>query len=58
MKNQKICIIGDGLAGLTTALVLKNLDLDIDLFYKKKFKVKKDNRTTAISPSNYKFLKE
>ncbi len=58
MKNQKICIIGDGLAGLTTALVLKNLDLDIDLFYKKKLKLKKDNRTTAISPSNYKFFKE
>ena len=59
MKNQKICIIGDGLAGLTTALVLKNLDLDIDLFYKKKsFKVKEDTRTTAISPSNYQFIKK
>ena len=59
MKKQKICIIGDGLAGLTTALTLKNLDLDIDLFYKKGgLKSKKDNRTTAVSDSNYQFLKK
>ena len=39
MKFQKICIIGDGLAGLTTALTLKNLNVNIDLFYRnKKFK--------------------
>ena len=36
MKYQKICIIGDGLSGLVTALALKQLDLNIDLFYKKK----------------------
>ena len=35
MKNQKICIVGDGLAGLSTTLTLKDLDLDIDVFYKK-----------------------
>ena len=34
MKKQKICIIGDGLTGLTSALVLSQLDLDIDLVSK------------------------
>ena len=56
MKNQKICIIGDGLAGLSTTLTLKNLDLDIDVFYKKTNKSKQDNRTTAISETNFQFL--
>ena len=56
MKNQKICIIGDGLAGLSTTLTLKNLDLDIDVFYKKTNKLKEDNRTTAISETNFQFL--
>ena len=56
MKNQKICIIGDGLAGLSTTLTLKNLDLDIDVFYKKTNKFKEDNRTTAISETNFQFL--
>ena len=56
MKNQKICIIGDGLAGLSTTLTLKNLDLDIDVFYKKTNKFKQDSRTTAISETNFQFL--
>jgi len=57
MKKQKICIIGDGLAGLTAALVLSKLDVQIDLIFKNQ-KVKKfiDCRTTAISESNYSFL--
>ncbi len=57
MKKQKICIIGSGLTGLTTALVLSELNIEIDLIAK--FKSKEeflDNRTTAISPSNYDFL--
>ena len=59
MKYQKICIIGDGLTGLTTAISLKKLNLDIDLFYKKNTKnTKKDNRVTAVSDSNFKFLKK
>ena len=57
MKTQKICIIGDGLAGLTTAIALKKLNLNIDLFYRKNNKnSKKDKRTTSISNSNYKFI--
>tara|TARA_B100000029_G_scaffold151131_1_gene146257 strand:- start:237 stop:1373 length:1137 start_codon:yes stop_codon:yes gene_type:complete len=57
MKKQKICIIGNGLTGLTAALVLSELNLEIDLIAK--FKSNEeflDNRTTAISPSNYDFL--
>ena len=58
MKNQKICIIGGGLTGLTTALVLKNLNLDIDIFLSEKNTTKKiDERSTAISNSNFVFLK-
>ena len=57
MKFHKICIIGDGLSGLTTALTLQNLSVTIDLFYRNKtFNNFKDKRTTAISESNYKFL--
>ena len=57
MKKQKICIIGDGLTGLTTALSLKNLNINVDLFYKNNNKKAKiDKRTTAISESNFHFL--
>ena len=31
MEKQKVCIIGGGLTGLTTALCLSQLNLDIDL---------------------------
>ena len=59
MKNQKVCIIGDGLAGLTAAIALKKLNLNIDLFHRKHNKnSKQDKRTTAISESNYQFLKK
>ena len=30
MKKQKICVIGDGLAGLMTALVLSKSDIQIE----------------------------
>ena len=57
MKKQKICIIGDGLTGLTTALALSRLNIEVHLFAKfQENKNSLDNRTTAISPSNYKFL--
>ena len=57
MKQQKICIIGNGLAGLITAAVLSKEDIKIDLIFSKVKNVKIDNRTTAISESNYNFLK-
>ena len=57
MKQQKICIIGNGLAGLITAAVLSKEDIKIDLIFPKVKNVKIDHRTTAISESNYNFLK-
>ena len=57
MKKQRICIIGDGLSGLTTAIVLNNLlNIEVHLISKKGSK-KQDKRTTAISESNFNFLK-
>ena len=56
MKKQRICIVGDGLSGLMTALALNKLeDLEVHLISKKN-KLLKDKRTTAISASNYNFL--
>ena len=59
MKKQKICIIGSGLTGLTTALVLSNLNIEIDLYYSKKDITRNaDKRITAISQSNFNFINE
>ncbi len=58
MKQQKICIIGNGLAGLITAAVLSKEDIKIDLIFPKAKSIKIDHRTTAISESNYSFLKK
>ena len=56
MKKQRICIVGDGLSGLMTALALNKLaGLEVHLIFRKK-KHSKDRRTTAISASNYEFL--
>ena len=56
MKKPKICIVGDGLSGLFAAQILGELDIDIDLISKKILNKNLDKRTTAISPSNYKFI--
>jgi 2-octaprenyl-6-methoxyphenol hydroxylase len=60
MKKQKICIIGDGLAGLSAATILSKENIKIDLYIGniKKIKLKNDNRTTAISESSYQFIRE
>ena len=58
MKKQKICIIGGGLTGLITAITLSKLDLEIDLITGHINRNIKSNRTTAISQSNYFFLKK
>jgi 2-octaprenyl-6-methoxyphenol hydroxylase len=56
MKKQRICIVGDGLSGLMTALALNKLEgLEVHLISKKN-KHFKDRRTTAISASNYDFF--
>ena len=58
MNAQKICIIGDGLAGLMTEIILSRENLKIDLYSNnKKFRFL-DERTTAISESNYQYIKE
>ena len=58
MEKQKICIIGDGLSGLTSAIAINNLDnVEVHLISKKSKKTM-DKRTTAISENNFKFLKD
>ena len=59
MKLQKICIIGEGLAGLTTTAVLSKQNVSID-FYSgtNKKNLSLDKRTTAISESNFQYIKK
>ena len=58
MSKQRICIVGDGLSGLMTALALNKLErLEVHLISKKN-NHSKDKRTTAISTSNYEFFNE
>ena len=54
--KQKICIVGDGLTGLTAAFILSKLNIKIDLVAPSFQKKPKDRRTTALSRSNYDFL--
>jgi 2-octaprenyl-6-methoxyphenol hydroxylase len=57
MNLQKICIIGDGLTGLTTAAILCKQNISIDLYSGSKKNIKKlDSRTTAISESNLQYI--
>jgi 2-polyprenyl-6-methoxyphenol hydroxylase-like FAD-dependent oxidoreductase len=56
MKKQRICIVGDGLSGLMSAIALNNLpNLEVHLIAKKN-KSLNDKRTTAISESNFNFF--
>ena len=58
MTKQRICIVGDGLSGLMTAVVLAKVPgTEISLIAKKGTK-NVDKRTTAISDTNYKFINE
>jgi len=58
MDKHKICVIGGGLTGLVTAITLSRLNLKVDLIAENFFEKSKSLRTTAISDSNYKFLKK
>ena len=59
MKLQKICIIGEGLAGLTTAAILSKQNVNIDFYSGSKKKILTlDKRTTAISESNFQYIKK
>ena len=57
MKKHKICIVGGGLTGLISALVLSERALDIDLIVENTSSKNKDLRVTAISEKNMEFLK-
>ncbi|MDC1092503.1 FAD-dependent monooxygenase [Pelagibacteraceae bacterium] len=58
MKKQRICIVGDGLSGLMSAIALNNLpNLEVNLIVKSNKRLN-DKRTTAISPSNLNFLQD
>ena len=59
MNLQKICIIGDGLAGLSAAVILSHENVKIDLYTGSDIKkIKNDERTTAISESSYQFIRQ
>jgi 2-octaprenyl-6-methoxyphenol hydroxylase len=58
MEKQRICIVGDGLSGLMSAIALNNLpNLEVHLISKKN-KNLNDKRTTAISASNFNFFQD
>ena len=58
MKKQRICIVGDGLSGLMTAIALNNLiNVEVHLISKKK-QFLSDKRTTAISARNFNFFQD
>ncbi len=58
MIKQRICIVGDGLSGLMTAVVLGKVPgIEVNLIAKKGTK-NADKRTTAISETNYKFINQ
>ncbi len=57
MKKHKICIVGGGLTGLISSLVLSKRGLDIDLIVENNVSNIKDFRVTAISEKNMEFLK-
>jgi len=58
MIKQRICIVGDGLTGLMSAVVLAKVPgIEVNLIAKKGIK-NADKRTTAISDTNYKFINQ
>ena len=58
MNQQRICIIGDGLSGLATAVILSKENIRIDIYCGNKTKRQTlDKRTTAVSESNYQYIK-
>ena len=58
MKKQRICIVGDGLSGLMSAIALNNLpNLEVHLIAKKNKRII-DKRATAISSSNFNFFED
>ena len=58
MIKQRICVVGDGLSGLMTAVILSKVSgVEVNLIAKKGTK-NADKRTTAISDTHYKFINQ
>tara|TARA_B100001057_G_scaffold493633_1_gene588507 strand:+ start:657 stop:1727 length:1071 start_codon:yes stop_codon:yes gene_type:complete len=55
---MKICIIGDGLVGLTLAKVLIQKDIFVDIYNTKKNNLYDQSRTLGISKSNIDYFNE
>jgi 2-octaprenyl-6-methoxyphenol hydroxylase len=55
---MNICIIGDGLAGLSLAKNLTNKKINVHLYYKNKTKKLPSSRTIGISKNNLDFFKK
>ena len=56
MNKQRICIVGDGLSGLMTAICLNQIPgIEVNLVAKKPVN-NQDKRTTAISAVSYTHL--
>ena len=52
MNKQRVCIVGDGLSGLMTAVVISKMSgVHVSLVAKNTLK-DRDKRTTAISETN------
>ena len=58
MIKQRICIVGEGLSGLMSAVILAKVPgIELNLIAKKRSK-NIDKRTTAISDTNYEFINQ
>ena len=55
-NNMRVCILGDGLTGLTLAKALVNQNIYVDLLTQKKDLNLNHSRTIGISKSNSDFF--
>ena len=55
---MNICIIGDGLTGLSLAKNLTNKKIDVHFYHKNKIKSLTSSRTIGISRNNLEFYKK
>ena len=55
---MNICIIGDGLTGLSLAKNLINKKINVHMYYEHKIKNLSSSRTIGISKSNFNFFKK
>ncbi len=54
---MKICLIGQNLTNLILASVFEQKKLNVDIYFKKKIRNIKSNRTIALSSENFEYLK-